>query len=127
MPDYGHPLEFGYFLIPDAREPLGVLATARLADRLGYDLLAVQDHPYQHRHLDTLARLDGMRPGPRPAHPRSRSGLAQGSHAHWHSPAALPTNATMLIDRRGAPEPVGLRPGVGLRDPAGPRAKAAST
>jgi alkanesulfonate monooxygenase SsuD/methylene tetrahydromethanopterin reductase-like flavin-dependent oxidoreductase (luciferase family) len=57
VPDYGHPLEFGYFLIPDAREPLGVLATARLADRLGYDLLALQDHPYQHRHLDTLALL----------------------------------------------------------------------
>jgi alkanesulfonate monooxygenase SsuD/methylene tetrahydromethanopterin reductase-like flavin-dependent oxidoreductase (luciferase family) len=57
VPDYGHPLEFGYFLIPDAGDPQGVLETARLADRLGYDLLAVQDHPYQRRHLDTLALL----------------------------------------------------------------------
>jgi alkanesulfonate monooxygenase SsuD/methylene tetrahydromethanopterin reductase-like flavin-dependent oxidoreductase (luciferase family) len=55
--DYGHSLEFGYFLIPDAGDPPGVLETARLADRLGYDLLAVQDHPYQPAHLDTLALL----------------------------------------------------------------------
>ena len=57
MPDYGHDIEFGYFLIPDASDPKGVLETARLTDRLGYDLLAVQDHPYQRRHLDTLSLL----------------------------------------------------------------------
>jgi alkanesulfonate monooxygenase SsuD/methylene tetrahydromethanopterin reductase-like flavin-dependent oxidoreductase (luciferase family) len=55
MPDYGHELRFGYFLVPDAGDPAGVLETARIADRLGYDLLAVQDHPYQRRHLDALA------------------------------------------------------------------------
>jgi alkanesulfonate monooxygenase SsuD/methylene tetrahydromethanopterin reductase-like flavin-dependent oxidoreductase (luciferase family) len=55
--DYGHSLEFGYFLIPEAGDPEGVLEAARLADRLGYDLLAVQDHPYQPAHLDTLALL----------------------------------------------------------------------
>ena len=66
--DYGHPLEFGYFLTPDAADPLGVVDTARLLDRLGYDLVAVQDHPYQARHLDTssllatiLAQTDTMR------------------------------------------------------------------
>ncbi len=57
MPDYGHEIEFGYFLVPDAGDPDGVLETARLADRLGYDLLAVQDHPYQQAHLDSLALL----------------------------------------------------------------------
>jgi alkanesulfonate monooxygenase SsuD/methylene tetrahydromethanopterin reductase-like flavin-dependent oxidoreductase (luciferase family) len=57
MPDYGHEIEFGYFLVPDAGDPEGVLETAALADRLGYDLLGVQDHPYQRRHLDTLALL----------------------------------------------------------------------
>ncbi len=57
MPDYGHDIGFGYFLVPDAGDPEGVLHTAVLADRLGYDLLAVQDHPYQRRHLDTLALL----------------------------------------------------------------------
>ena len=55
MTDYGHDIEFGYFLIPDAGDPAEVLATAQLADRLGYDLLAIQDHPYQRRHLDALA------------------------------------------------------------------------
>jgi alkanesulfonate monooxygenase SsuD/methylene tetrahydromethanopterin reductase-like flavin-dependent oxidoreductase (luciferase family) len=55
MPDYDHEIEFGYFLLPDADDPEGVLETARLTDRLGYDLLAVQDHPYQRRHLDALA------------------------------------------------------------------------
>ena len=53
--DYGHELEFGYFLIPDASDPQGVLETARLAEQLGYDLLAIQDHPCQRRHLDALA------------------------------------------------------------------------
>jgi alkanesulfonate monooxygenase SsuD/methylene tetrahydromethanopterin reductase-like flavin-dependent oxidoreductase (luciferase family) len=57
MTDYGHELEFGYFLVPEADDPYGVLETARLADRLGYDVLAVQDHPYQPAHLDALALL----------------------------------------------------------------------
>jgi alkanesulfonate monooxygenase SsuD/methylene tetrahydromethanopterin reductase-like flavin-dependent oxidoreductase (luciferase family) len=55
--DYGRPVEFGYFLTPDAREPLGVLETARLVDELGYDLIGVQDHPYQPAHLDTMSLL----------------------------------------------------------------------
>src|SRR3954468_16157202 len=55
--DYGHSLEFGYFPLPEAGDPRAVLDTARLADRLGYDLLAVQDHPYQPAHLDALALL----------------------------------------------------------------------
>src|SRR5918996_982885 len=41
MPDYNHKIEFGYFLVPDAGDPDGVLETARLADRLGYALLGV--------------------------------------------------------------------------------------
>jgi alkanesulfonate monooxygenase SsuD/methylene tetrahydromethanopterin reductase-like flavin-dependent oxidoreductase (luciferase family) len=55
--DYGHSLEFGYFLTPDASDPNGVLATARALDELGYDLIGVQDHPYQRRHLDTQSLL----------------------------------------------------------------------
>ncbi|MDX6582717.1 MAG: hypothetical protein QOI10_1901 [Solirubrobacterales bacterium] len=57
MPDYGHEIQFAYFLSPDADDPAGVLETALLAERLGYDLLGVQDHPYQRRHLDSLALL----------------------------------------------------------------------
>src|SRR5260370_14484306 len=57
MPDYGQHLEFGYFLLPDADDPAGVLATARLIGELGYDLVGIQDHPYQPRHLDSLSLL----------------------------------------------------------------------
>jgi alkanesulfonate monooxygenase SsuD/methylene tetrahydromethanopterin reductase-like flavin-dependent oxidoreductase (luciferase family) len=57
MADYGQDIEFGYFLTPDADDPDGVVETAHLADELGYDLLGVQDHPYQRRHLDALALL----------------------------------------------------------------------
>jgi hypothetical protein len=47
--DYGHALEFAYFLTPDAADPQGLLDTVRRLDELGYDLIAVQDHPYQPR------------------------------------------------------------------------------
>src|SRR5258708_32510716 len=57
MPDYGHDLKFGYFLIPDAGDPSGVLATARLIDELGYDLVGIQDHPYNPGHLDALSLM----------------------------------------------------------------------
>ena len=55
--DYGHSVEFGYFLIPDGGDPQGVLETARLVDGLDYDLIGVQDHPYQSRHLDASSLL----------------------------------------------------------------------
>ena len=48
---YRRRLEFGYFLAPDATDPLAMLETAPLANGLGYDLLGVQDHPYQSRHV----------------------------------------------------------------------------
>jgi len=55
--DWGRPLEFGFFLDPAADDPTAVLDTARLLDKLGYDLIGIQDHPYQARHLDTLSLL----------------------------------------------------------------------
>jgi alkanesulfonate monooxygenase SsuD/methylene tetrahydromethanopterin reductase-like flavin-dependent oxidoreductase (luciferase family) len=55
--NYRRPVEFGYFLTPDARQPAAVLAKARLADQLGYDLIGVQDHPYVPNHLDALSLL----------------------------------------------------------------------
>ncbi|GAA5080759.1 alkanesulfonate monooxygenase SsuD/methylene tetrahydromethanopterin reductase-like flavin-dependent oxidoreductase (luciferase family) [Thermocatellispora tengchongensis] len=55
MGDYGRALEFGYFLVPAAGDPL--LERARLADDLGLDLIGVQDHPYQRRYVDTWTLL----------------------------------------------------------------------
>jgi alkanesulfonate monooxygenase SsuD/methylene tetrahydromethanopterin reductase-like flavin-dependent oxidoreductase (luciferase family) len=51
MPDFGRELRFGYFLIPNAADPL--LATAQEVERLGLDYVGVQDHPYQRRFVDT--------------------------------------------------------------------------
>ena len=48
MPDYGHDLEFGTFITPQAR-PQDVVALAQLSERAGLDLVTFQDHPYQPR------------------------------------------------------------------------------
>lgn len=55
MPDHGRELRFGYFLVPNAGDPL--VATARRVERLGLDCIGVQDHPYQRRYVDTWALL----------------------------------------------------------------------
>jgi alkanesulfonate monooxygenase SsuD/methylene tetrahydromethanopterin reductase-like flavin-dependent oxidoreductase (luciferase family) len=60
--DYGHSLEFGYFLVPEAGDARGVLETARLADGVGYDLLAVQDHADAQAIIDGAAREAGRDP-----------------------------------------------------------------
>ncbi len=54
MPE-GKSLKFGYFLIPNADQPL--LSMAQEAERLGLDYVAVQDHPYQRRFVDTWTLL----------------------------------------------------------------------
>ena len=54
MPD-GPDIKFGYFLIPNADAPL--LSQAQEAERLGLDYVAVQDHPYQRRFVDTWTLL----------------------------------------------------------------------
>src|SRR5207302_2622357 len=56
--DYGQPVRFGIFVTPVATED--PLRLAVLADELGFDLLGVQDHPYQRRFFDTLTLLAAM-------------------------------------------------------------------
>src|SRR3977135_4619038 len=58
--DYGRPVQFGCFLIPDATSPQRALELGILADELGYDLIGVQDHPYQRRFFDTWTLLTAM-------------------------------------------------------------------
>src|SRR4030095_508890 len=55
MADNVHPIRFGYFLIPNADAPL--LSSAREVERLGLDYIAIQDHPYQLRFVDTFVLL----------------------------------------------------------------------
>lgn len=50
-------LVFGTFLTPSAEDPDRVVALARLTEQAGLDLVSVQDHPYQARHLDAWTLL----------------------------------------------------------------------
>jgi len=53
-------VRFGIFLIPQAGDPAHLLELAALADELGYDLVGVQDHPYQRLFLDTWTLLTAI-------------------------------------------------------------------
>lgn len=55
--DYGHALEFGVFLTPQAADASAVVESAVLVERAGLDLVAFQDHPYQPAFLDTWTLL----------------------------------------------------------------------
>jgi alkanesulfonate monooxygenase SsuD/methylene tetrahydromethanopterin reductase-like flavin-dependent oxidoreductase (luciferase family) len=60
VPDRGLPVRFGWFLVPEAADPQGLIRDARLAERAGFDLIGIQDHPYQRRYLDTFTLLAGL-------------------------------------------------------------------
>lgn len=54
---YGHELRFGTFITPTSKDPHGVVELATLSDRLGFDLITFQDHPYQPALLDAWSLL----------------------------------------------------------------------
>ena len=49
--------EIGLFVVPSAEDPELTIRQALLADEVGLDYLAVQDHPYQRRYFDTWTLL----------------------------------------------------------------------
>lgn len=53
MGDYGRELEFGISVEPTAESPGWTESLAKTADRMGLDLVGMQDHPYQRRFHDT--------------------------------------------------------------------------
>lgn len=57
MGDYGHDIQFGTFITPTSRDPYGVVDLAVLSDRLGFDLITFQDHPYQPALMDAWSLL----------------------------------------------------------------------
>ncbi len=57
MADYGHDLQFGFFLDPSTGNAARTIEIARILDDLGYDLIGIQDHPYQPQHFDALALI----------------------------------------------------------------------
>jgi alkanesulfonate monooxygenase SsuD/methylene tetrahydromethanopterin reductase-like flavin-dependent oxidoreductase (luciferase family) len=58
VPDYGRDVTFGYFLIPNAADPL--LDIAREIEARGLDWIGIQDHPYQRRFVDTWTLLGAV-------------------------------------------------------------------
>jgi alkanesulfonate monooxygenase SsuD/methylene tetrahydromethanopterin reductase-like flavin-dependent oxidoreductase (luciferase family) len=61
--DYGRPVQFGVFLIPDSAQPQRAVGLASLADAVGFDIIGVQDHPYQRRFYDTWTLLTAIAVG----------------------------------------------------------------
>ncbi len=57
MVDYGRPVQFGVFPTPAADRVDAVMEIAAAADRDGFDLIGVQDHPYQRRFVDAWALM----------------------------------------------------------------------
>ena len=57
MADYGHDLQFGFFVDPSTGNPDRTVEIARILDDLGYDLIGIQDHPYQQKHFDALSLI----------------------------------------------------------------------
>jgi alkanesulfonate monooxygenase SsuD/methylene tetrahydromethanopterin reductase-like flavin-dependent oxidoreductase (luciferase family) len=56
--DHGQPVRFGVFVTPEATDR--PLHQAAVADELGFDVVGVQDHPYQRRFYDTWTLLTAM-------------------------------------------------------------------
>ena len=60
MPDPYRDLTFGSFLFPKASEGPGLLEQAELTERLGYDLIAVPDHPDWGHYVDQWALMSAI-------------------------------------------------------------------
>jgi hypothetical protein len=53
MSDYGSPVRFGLSVTPEAADIAAITDLTRVADVTGLDVVALQDHAYNHRFLDT--------------------------------------------------------------------------
>ena len=58
--DYGREIQFGVFVTPATMNPTRAMDVAVIADEVGFDLIGVQDHPYQWRFFDTMTLLTAM-------------------------------------------------------------------
>src|SRR2546430_1294431 len=56
--DYGQPVRFGVFVTPVATDD--PMRQAIAADELGFDVVGIQDHPYQRRFFDTWTLLTAI-------------------------------------------------------------------
>jgi alkanesulfonate monooxygenase SsuD/methylene tetrahydromethanopterin reductase-like flavin-dependent oxidoreductase (luciferase family) len=60
--DYGRDLEFGASVAPLADPPDFAKRVSVAADRVGLNLVGIQDHPYQRRFLDTWTLISTLVP-----------------------------------------------------------------
>ena len=51
------PLEFGISVTPDAEAYPQIVEQVLTAERTGFELVGIQDHPYQRRFLDTFSLI----------------------------------------------------------------------
>lgn len=91
MTDYGHPITFGVSLDPSVRRLPETRQLARVAAEGGFDLLAVQDHPYQPDHLDTWTLITDLA-----AHTDRISFLTDVADLQLRPPAMLAKAAASL-------------------------------
>ena len=56
-PERRRPLEFAVSITPEAENPAKLLRLVAAAEAAGLELVAIQDHPYQRRFLDTWTLL----------------------------------------------------------------------
>ncbi|MGH9289426.1 MAG: LLM class flavin-dependent oxidoreductase [Acidimicrobiales bacterium] len=104
MPDFGRELRFGYFLVPNAADP--VVSMAREVERRDFDYVAIQDHPYQRRYLDTWTLLSVI------AGATSRLGLFPDvANVPLRPPAVLAKSAASLDVLSGGRVELGLGAG----------------
>lgn len=102
------PLLFGANVDPSAGDPAGALVLARLADELDYDLVLVQDHPYNPAFLDTWTFLTAVALGTE----RVRVG-SNVSPLPLRPPAMLAKQVASVAALAGGPERVLLGLGAG--------------
>jgi alkanesulfonate monooxygenase SsuD/methylene tetrahydromethanopterin reductase-like flavin-dependent oxidoreductase (luciferase family) len=60
MVDYGRPVQFGIFAYPVAASLAESLRMIDVAERGGFDLVGIQDHPYQRRFVDTWMLMSAV-------------------------------------------------------------------
>src|SRR2546427_13297042 len=107
--DFGRPIQFGYFVLPDSMRPLRPLRPLQLAIRaeeLGIDVIGIQDHPYQRRFYDTWTLLTAI------AMRTNRvSVFPDVANLPLRPPAMLAKAAGALDVLSGGPGALGLRAG----------------
>jgi alkanesulfonate monooxygenase SsuD/methylene tetrahydromethanopterin reductase-like flavin-dependent oxidoreductase (luciferase family) len=119
MPDYGHELTFGCFLPPVAASAAEVLSLAEQADRIGLDLVTVQDHPYQPSFLDAWTLLSVIA-----ARTTRVSVMPNVANLPLRPPAVLARSAASLDLLSGGRVELGLGTGAyweGIEAMGGPR------